>query len=82
MATQLDGRKPLWNAHHKYITWLSRHEDEIYERYLKGDENAGLIVNIVAEEDVARDAKAMAALMGVIERYIAEHHPEIAVIVK
>ncbi len=80
MTTILTGNKPLWPTLAQYIIWLSRHHDDIYARYLGGDENADLIIAITTEKDVARDTVAAAALKVATERYIATYHRDIAVI--
>lgn len=84
MSVVLDGKKPLWSDLRAYVRFVQRHGDEIHDRYLEGDENAEMIVKAsmyLAETpaymitDTWRCAYAV-----VVERYISQHHPEIATI--
>lgn len=85
MSVVLDGTRKLWEDLIDYIDWITLHSDEIHDRYLQGDENAELIVDMV---EILADmvipsiqrAKQDAILMIATERYIHDYHPEIATI--
>lgn len=83
---RLDGKNPLWNDLRTYVRFVQRHADEINDRYLQSDENAEMIVKGLVHlgetpaymiTDKWRSAYAV-----VVERYISQHHPHIAVIAK
>lgn len=86
MATQLDGTKPLWKELRDYLAFVQQHGFEIHDHYMAGDENADMIVRSVVafgeNRALADRPRWREAFAVVVERYIAEHHPDIAVIVK
>lgn len=79
---KLDGSKPLWATASEYADWITAHQDEIYDAYHKDDDNADLIVTIIDKFADVMTLRAMAALQIAVERYIAAHYPEIAIIVE
>jgi len=86
MATQLNGKNSLWPDLRNYVEWVRTNADEIHTWYVLGDENAAMIVEAsciltdMTPEKVTATWRAAYAV--IVERYISEHHPEIAVIVE
>ena len=83
MTTILTGEFPLWPpaSGQVYLGWLLSHQDEIYDAYLSGDENAELLVEMISGDSDGnrwKDKHFVATLQIVTERYIHDHHPELA----
>jgi hypothetical protein len=77
----LDGQHSLWSDFREYVLFIAAHQDEIYNAKERGDEVAALIVDtIIAIDERGQNPHLRATLMIAVERYIHDHHPEIAII--
>lgn len=78
---QIDGTKPLWGySIRPYIEFIQAHFDEFWEHVEAQDENALFIRDMIANGDFDNETHAT-TLAVIVERYISDYHPDIAVII-